>query len=78
MRSRAVEKTISLEELVRLYPQTVGFLLERGIRCLACGEPLWGTLESAAQEKGFSPEEIDQLVDDLNGFVREQEGKGEG
>ena len=31
-----------------------------------CGEPIWGTLENAAKEKGFSDLEIIKFVSDLN------------
>lgn len=60
-----ITKEITIEELVTKYPKSVTFLMEKGIRCLACGEPIWGTLESAAAEKGYSPEQIDDLVTEL-------------
>jgi len=40
--------------------------MENGIRCLRCGEPIWGTLETASKEKGFSDEQINKFVEDLN------------
>jgi hypothetical protein len=40
--------------------------MEQGIRCLRCGEPIWGTLESAAKEKGFSDAQIEKFTKDLN------------
>ena len=46
--------------------------MKKGIKCLACGEPIWGTVENAAKEKGFSDAEIDQIVEDLR--VLEEEG----
>jgi methionine synthase II (cobalamin-independent) len=61
-----VTKEILIEDLVKEYPVCVSFLREKGIRCLACGEPIWGTLEEAAQSKGFASEEIQQIVDELN------------
>ena len=41
-------------------------LMEQGIRCVACGEPIWGTLESAAKEKGYSDAEINRFLEDLS------------
>ena len=61
-----ITKDILIEDLVRKYAGAVKFLMEKGIRCVACGDPIWGTLEEAAKEKGFSDKEIEQLVDDLN------------
>ena len=59
----------TIEDLVRLIPGSVRYLMEQGIKCLACGEPIWGTLESAAREKGFSPDDIDRFVRDLNALL---------
>jgi methionine synthase II (cobalamin-independent) len=61
-----ITKNIAIEELVDKYPAAVQFLCENGIRCIRCGEPVWGTLEEAALEKGFSQDDIDQVVDRLN------------
>lgn len=61
-----IDRGIWIEDLVRERPASVGFLREKGIRCLACGEPIWGTLEDAARDKGFTDEEIDKLVSELN------------
>lgn len=61
-----ITKDITIEELVDKIPASVKYLMEKGIKCIACGEPIWGTLEDAATEKGFSEEEIDQVVRELN------------
>ncbi len=63
---KKITKDIEIEDLVNLVPDSVVYLMEHGIRCLRCGEPIWGTLESAAKEKGFSDEDIQKFVDDLN------------
>ena len=61
-----IAKDTTIEDLVRAYPQSVRFLMEKGIKCIACGEPIWGTLEQAAREKGFADEQIEALVAELN------------
>lgn len=61
-----ITKEITIEELVVLKPEAVTYLMEKGIRCLVCGEPIWGTLESAAMEKGFSENEIEKFVKEIN------------
>ncbi len=66
-----VNRDTSIEELVSRYPRSVRFLLEHGVKCLACGEPIWGTVASSAREKGFSEEEIDTLVEQLNVYLQE-------
>ncbi|TAK53435.1 MAG: DUF1858 domain-containing protein [Bacteroidetes bacterium] len=61
-----ITKDILIEDLIRELPASVTYLMDKGIRCLRCGEPIWGTLESAAKEKGFTDEQITQFVDELN------------
>jgi len=39
--------------------------MDRGINSLACGEPVWGTLQIIAKEAGFNETEIDKMVADL-------------
>ncbi|MFP4059190.1 MAG: DUF1858 domain-containing protein [Bacteroidota bacterium] len=63
-----VTKDITIEELTRNKPASVRYLSQKGIRCIICGEPIWGTLEEAAKEKGFSDEEIRVFVEELNNF----------
>lgn len=63
---KQITKETYIEELVEEYPGTVSYLMNKGIRCLVCGEPSWGTIESAAKEKGFSDEEIVGFVNEMN------------
>jgi methionine synthase II (cobalamin-independent) len=63
---KKINKEILIEDLVNLLPESVTYLMEKGIRCLRCGEPIWGTLEEAAVEKGFDENQIDAFVEDLN------------
>lgn len=65
-----ITKEIEIEDLVRIVPDSVVYLMEKGIRCLRCGEPIWGTLENAAKEKGFSNTEISNFVKDLNSMYK--------
>ena len=64
-----VTKEIEIEDLVKQIPESVTYLMDNGIRCLRCGEPIWGTLESAAKEKGFDELQIEKFVVDLNKLV---------
>lgn len=61
-----ITKEIEIEDLIKEISKAVTFLMEKGIRCLRCGEPIWGTLETAAKEKGFNDLDIELLVNDLN------------
>ena len=71
-----IDKNILIEDLVSRLPRAVGYLMKKNIKCLACGEPIWGTLEDAARQKGFSDEEIDVFVRELNALAVQNGGRG--
>jgi len=61
-----LSKHILIEDLVEKFPFSVNYLSKKGIRCIRCGEPIWGTLEEASKEKDFNDAQIDNFVKDLN------------
>jgi len=61
-----ITSTIQIEELVEILPEAISYLAKKEIRCIRCGEPIWGTLDEAARQKGFDDDEIKQFVQDLN------------
>lgn len=67
-----IKKDIEIEDLVRIYPASIKFLANKSIKCIACGEPIWGTLEEAASEKGYSEDEILAILDELNAILADQ------
>ncbi len=60
-----ITKEILIETLVDQYPFSVRYLMEKGIRCIMCGEPIWGTLEEACTEKKFSADDIEAIVAEM-------------
>ncbi len=64
--NKVIDKNITIEELLEIKPESVKYMMEKGIKCLACGEPIWGTLDSASMSKGFSDADIEGFVRDLN------------
>ena len=60
-----ITKDISIEELIETIPASVEYLMKEGIRCIVCGEPIWGSLEEAAEEKGFKVSDIERFVIEL-------------
>ena len=69
MKKVRINKEIEIEDLVKELPESVAYLRNEGIRCLRCGEPIWGSLETAAKEKGFNEIEIKKFVSDLNNMA---------
>lgn len=66
MNKTKITKDILIEDLVNDYAFSVKYMMEKGIRCIMCGEPIWGTLEEAAQEKDFSEIEINEIIVEMN------------
>jgi len=64
-----ITKDTTIEDLIEVVPASVKYLMEQGIRCIVCGEPIWGTLEEAAKEKGFSDTDIEKFVSDLQNLA---------
>ena len=62
-----VTKNTSIEDLVLRYPESVGFLTRKGVRCIRCGEPLWCTLGELLQEDNIP--EPQKIIDELNEFL---------
>ncbi len=65
MQKAEISKDILIEDLVNDYAFSVKYLMEQGIRCIMCGEPIWGTLEEAAKEKEFTDNEIKEVVEEM-------------
>jgi methionine synthase II (cobalamin-independent) len=68
-----IRRNTTIEELVEILPESVSYLMEQGIRCIRCGEPIWDTLENAAREKEFTDEQIDVIVEELNSLLKKAE-----
>jgi hypothetical protein len=65
-----IHPDINVEALVEEHPEAVGFLAERGIVCIRCGEPYWGTLRELAASKGLDSQ-IEAIADDLHHHLEE-------
>lgn len=61
-----VTREMTVEDLVDRHPTSVRVLLKRGIQCLVCGEPVWGTVEELARSAGLSDPGIEELLSELN------------
>jgi hypothetical protein len=57
-----------VETLVTEHPKAAGFLAERGIVCIRCGEPYWGTLRELAAAKNRA-DQIDEIVAELRAYL---------
>ena len=62
----SITKEIPIEDLINKIPESVEYLMKKGIVCIRCGEPVWGTLETAAKAKGMEDYEIQKIIDEIN------------
>ncbi len=58
-----IKPSDTVEELLDVYPGINSFLMERGIFCIKCGEPVWATLEEMIKEKG---PDVSIIIGELN------------
>ena len=65
-----ITKKTSIEDLITMLPNSVTYMMDKGIKCLACGEPVWGTLESESKRKGFTEADIGKFVRELNALSK--------
>ena len=59
----------AVEDLVEEHPKAAGFLADRGIVCIRCGEPYWGTLRDLAATKNLE-RQIDEIVMELKAYLK--------
>lgn len=64
-----VTRKTTIEEIVNQYPELIKPLRDYGIKCIMCGEPVWGTLEENAREKGIDDRKLDEIVVELNRLI---------
>jgi len=57
----------TIEEIVQEHPELIKLLMEYGIKCVSCGEPLWGSIEENAREKGIS--NLGEIIKKLNLYL---------
>ncbi len=71
-----ITKDIYIEDLIEQVPSSVRFLMEEDIKCVVCGEPIWGTLEEAVLEKGYNFADLERFVIALQELAEKDAQKG--
>lgn len=56
-----------IEDLVADHPEVVSILTRKGVICIQCGEPIWGTLGEALDRARI--EDQQELINELNEAV---------
>lgn len=63
-----ITKDTIIEDLVEEYPELIVPLREYGIVCIACGEPVWGTLGELMDKKGLKNQ--DEILEKMNQIIK--------
>lgn len=67
-----IRRDTLVEDLVNELPESIPYLIGRGIQAIACGAPIWGTLEEAARGQGYGDAEIEEIVVELRALRQEE------
>ena len=69
---KTIDENTTIEEIVAHYPKLIRPLKQYGITCVACGEPVWGTLAENARHKNIT--ELELIIENLNRIILESDG----
>ena len=64
-----IKKSDYIEDLLEDYDGINTHLMKKGVVCIKCGEPVWGTLEEAVKAKGLN---VQQILDELNEIYKDK------
>ncbi len=62
-----ISKQMTIEEVVRKYPETRSTFERYGLGCVGCGAALFENIEQGARVHGI---DVDELITDLNAQVK--------
>jgi iron-sulfur cluster assembly accessory protein len=71
-----VSKEMTIEGIFSRFPHKSQKLAQEmtnsGLHCVGCGAAVWETLEAGMLSHGFSPEDVDDMVERLNGILSQK------
>ncbi len=71
-----ISKEMTIEEIFSRFPQKSQKLAQEmtssGLNCVGCGAAVWETLEAGMLSHGFSLEDVDDMVERLNGILSQE------
>ena len=70
---KKITKDMLIPDVLAVNPYISNILMGQGMHCISCFAAAGETLEQAMYVHGFSAEDVDVLVADLNDYVEQQE-----
>ena len=71
-----IDGNTPISEIVEKYPYLIEHLLKHGIKCMVCGDVVWGTLEEEARRQGITSEELHRIIEEANRIIAERGTEG--
>lgn len=63
-----VKADLPVDVLLEKYPKSNKWLMQNGIHCTMCGEPVWGTIGELIESKEM---DVDEVLTELNKYLVE-------
>ncbi len=70
---KKITKDMLIPDVLAVNPYISNILMGQGMHCISCFAAAGESLEQAMYVHGFTPEDVDVLVADLNDFIEQQE-----
>ncbi len=61
-----INKTMSIGEIIQIFPDSVEIMMSHGLHCVGCHVASWESLEEGCRGHGMDDEKIDNLVKEIN------------
>jgi|GEM_PF-746353 len=71
---KPIKKDMLIAEIVEEHPELVPLIMDYGVHCVGCGASTFETLEEGFTGHGLDDEEVDQIVIDLNEYIKQVVG----
>lgn len=65
-----IDKDTTIEDIIVMLPESVSYFMKKGIKCISCGDIIWGTIYEVCIDKGYKTEEINDIINDLNKILK--------
>ncbi|WP_157151069.1 DUF1858 domain-containing protein [Brachyspira sp. SAP_772] len=61
-----INKTMSIGEIIQIFPDSVEIMMSYGLHCVGCHVANWESLEEGCRGHGMDDAKIDNLVKEIN------------
>ncbi len=70
-----ITKEMNISDVVERFPSTVGVMLAYGLHCFDCGANTMETIEQGTIGHGWTKDDLEMLLNDLNEEAEKEKGE---